>query len=59
MTDGAGIGDFQGLADGGVDEAERVAADIHVADRLGDSRHMAGHTLAAHAVRKMMGMGGK
>ena len=57
MADIAGVRDFQGIAAGGANEAKGMAADIHIAQRLGNSRHMTGDTLAARAVRKMMGVG--
>ena len=56
MTNVAGVRDFQRLAQGGADKAEGVAANVHIAERLGDLGHVAGDALAAGAVSRMMRM---
>jgi hypothetical protein len=47
MADVARIGNLQRLAQSGADEVERVTADIHVAEGLGDFRHVTGDALVA------------
>jgi len=54
MTDVAGIRDFQRIAQGGADETEGVAADVHIADGLGDFGHVAGDAYTACAVGRVM-----
>ena len=56
MTDIARIGNIQRVAHGGADEAKGVAADVHVAQRLGNFRHVASDALAASTARQMMGV---
>lgn len=43
----AGVRDFQGLTQFRCDEAERVAADVNIGERLSDFGHVAGDTFAA------------
>ena len=52
----AGIRNFHRLGLRRPNKAEGVAADLHVAEGLGDLRHVAGDALAAGASRGMMGV---
>ena len=54
VADIAGIRDLQRVAHGRADKAEGVAADVHIAEGLGDLRHVAGDTVAARAVGLVM-----
>ena len=54
MANGAGVGNLEGVGVAGSDETKCMASDIHVGNRLFDSRHMTRDTLAAGAVRGMM-----
>ena len=56
MTRRARIGDFELVGHRRRDERKRVAADVHVGDRLLDLRHMARHTITAGAAARVMGM---
>ena len=56
MADVAGIRDFQRVAQGGTDKAESMATDVHIAERLGDLRHMASNAVAARTVSFVMRM---
>ncbi len=49
-----GIRNLQGVGLTWRDEAEGVAADIHIRDRLLDFRHMTGEAIVAGAARLMV-----
>ena len=57
MANVARIGNFQDVGVGRRDELERMAADVHIRNRLLDLRHVAGNTLTPCAAGLVMRMG--
>ena len=51
-----GIGNFEGVSLRGTNESEGVTANVHIAQCLGNLRHVTGDTIAAGATRQMVGV---
>ena len=50
------VGDLEALGLGGRDEAERMTANVHTGDGLGNLGHVAGDAFAAGAAGLVMGV---